>query len=88
MRSNETRLRKLKLQVPLRLGASSYALASHHWGPDFASRSLRVSFVVDEMESGYVFVGVSPVFPRYEFHSTISPHSFISFHSISFRPLL
>ena len=33
-------------------GASGYALASHRWGPEFASRSLNVGFVVDETRSG------------------------------------
>ena len=63
-------------------GASSQALASHRWGPEFASRSFHVGFVVDETVSGQVFHGVSPVFPYQKFHSTISRHSSISFHFI------
>ena len=64
-------------------GASGQALASHRWGPDFASRSLHVGFVVHEKESGQVSHGVSPVFPYHKFHSTISPHSSHPFRFIS-----
>ena len=64
-------------------GTSGWALASHHWGPEFASRSLHVGFVVDEMGSGQVFLGVSPIFPYHKFHSTISPHSSHPFCFIS-----
>ena len=55
------------------------APATHRWGPEFASRSFNVGFVVDETESGYVFLGVSPVLPFHRFHSAISPHSSYSF---------
>ena len=64
-------------------GASGQTLASHRWGPEFASRSLHVGFVVDETGSGQVFRGVSPIFPYHKFHSTISPHSSHPFRSIS-----
>ena len=37
------------------------------WGPEFASRSLHVGFVVGETESGWVFLGVSPVFSSHKF---------------------
>ena len=33
-------------------GASGQSLASHRWGPEFASRSLHVGFVLDETRSG------------------------------------
>ena len=52
-------------------------------GPEFASRSLHVGFVVDETGSGQVFHGVSPVFPYHKLHSTISPHSSHPFRLIS-----
>ena len=58
-------------------------LASHRWGPEFASLSLHVGFMVDETGSGQVFYGVSPVFPHHNFHSTISPHSSHPFRFIS-----
>ena len=64
-------------------GTSGQALASHRWGPEFASRSLHLGFVVDETGSGQVFRRVSPVFPYHKFHSTISPRSFHPFRSIS-----
>ena len=64
-------------------GASGQALASHRWGPEFASRSRHVGFVVDETGSGQVFHGVSPVFPYHKFHSTISPPSSHPFSFIS-----
>ena len=64
-------------------GASGQTLASHRWGPEFASRSLHVGFVVDETGSGQGFHGVSPVFPYHKFHSTISPHSSYPFRFIS-----
>ena len=51
-------------------------------GPEFASRSLHVGFVVDETGSGLVFRGVSPVFPYLKFHS-ISPYSSHPFRFIS-----
>ena len=54
-------------------------LASRRWGPEFASRSLHVGFVVDETKSRKVFFGVSPVFPCQKFHLIISPHSSHSF---------
>ena len=63
--------------------ASGQALASHRWGPELASRSLHVGFVVDETGSGQVFRGVSPVLPYHKFHSTTSPHSSHPFRSIS-----
>ena len=53
------------------------------WGPEFASRSLHVGFVVDETGSGQGFHGVSPVFPYHQFHSTIYPHSSHPFRFIS-----
>ena len=68
-------------------GASGQTLASRRWGHEFASRSLRVGFVVDETESGYAFLGVPPVFPCHKFHSTISPYSCHSFRLISFHQL-
>ena len=52
-------------------------------GPEFASRSLHVGFVVDETGSGQVFLGVPPVFPYHTFHSTISSHSSHPFRFIS-----
>ena len=64
-------------------GTSSQTLASHRWGPEFASRSLHLGFVVDETGSGQVFHGVSPVSPYHKFHSTISPHSSHPFRFIS-----
>ena len=33
-------------------GVSGQTLASHHWGPEFASWSLHVAFVLDETGSG------------------------------------
>ena len=65
-------------------GASGQTLASHRWGPEFASRSLHVGFVVDETGPGQVFHGVSPVFLYHKFHSTISPHSSHPFRFISY----
>ena len=64
-------------------GASGQALASHHWSPEFASRSLHVGFVVDETGSGQVFHGVSPVFLYHKFHFSISPHPSHPFRFIS-----
>ena len=53
-------------------------------GPEFASRSLHVGFVVDETGSGQVFHGVSPVFPlpQISFHHFSTLISSISFHFI------
>ena len=44
-------------------------------GPVFVPRSLHVGFVVDESESGQVFLGDSPIFPCHKFISLISPFS-------------
>ena len=64
-------------------GWEPLTFASHHWGPEFSSRSLHVGFLVDETGSGKVFLGVSPIFPYHKFHSTISPHSSHPFRFIS-----
>ena len=48
-------------------GASGYALASHRWGPEFASRSLHVDFVVDETGLGRFFTGFLPFSPTTNF---------------------
>ena len=53
-------------------------------GPEFASRSLRVGFVVDETEYAWVFLAVSPASPCHKFNSTISLLSSRSFHFIRF----
>ena len=63
-------------------GTSGQTFASHRWGPEFASRSLHVGFVVDETGTGQIFRGVSPVFLYQKFHSTISPHSSHPFRSV------
>ena len=63
--------------------ADQFYSLSHRWGPEFASRSLHVGFVVDETGSGQVFLGVSPVFSYHKFHSNISPYSSHPFRFIS-----
>ena len=40
------------------------------WGLEFAPWSSIVGFVVDQTESGYVFLTISPVFLCHKFHST------------------
>ena len=59
-------------------------------GPEFASRSLHVDFVVDETESGFVFPRVFPVFPlpQISFHQFSTLISLISFHLISSAPVM
>ena len=60
------------------------------WGPEFASRSLHVGFVVDEVESGYIFLGVSPVFPLHKisFQHFSTLISLITFHFTTSAPVV
>ena len=60
-------------------GTSGESLSSHRWGPEFASRSLHLGFMMDKTESGNVFLRVSPIFPYHKFYSTISPTHLIHF---------
>ena len=62
-------------------------LVSHCWGPEFASLSLHVGFMVDK-PVWVGFVRVSPIFPCHKFHSTICPHSSFTFHFTSFAPVM
>ena len=51
------------------------------WSLEFVSSSHHVGFM-DELESGQVFLGKSPVFPYTNLISPISPFSSILFHFI------
>ena len=53
---------------------------SHHLSPEFAFQSLRVGFMVDNLESGWVFLRVPSIFHFHKFHSTLI--SFILFNFI------
>ena len=60
-------------------GESAYTPVCHYWGPGYASRSLHVGFMMDEKESGEVFLGISPILRCHKFNSTIFPH--VAFHN-------
>ena len=64
---------------------SGQALASHCWGPEFASRSLHVGLIVDETGFGQIFLQVSPRFPvpQISFHRFSTLMSSNSFHFIN-----
>ena len=64
------------------LGRFSRGFSRFPYQKFHSSRSFLVGFVVDNMKSGQVFLGVSFVFSYHKFHSSISPHSSHSFHFI------
>ena len=60
----------------------SRALVLHLWGPESASPSIHVRFLVDQTESGQVFLGDSPIFTATNFIPPTSPFSPYPFHFI------
>ena len=61
----------------------------HCQGPKFAPRSLTLGFVLNESESGQLFLGDSPISPDINFISPIFEFLSHQFHSFHFtRPML
>ena len=79
-------LSQLKVNQLERLhGACGQTLSCHRMGPEFASRSLHVGFVVNETEVWVGFPRGFSLFPCHKLHFTISPHFSHSFRFISFH---
>ena len=58
------------------------AHALHYWSLEFASWSLHVGFIVNELESGQVFLTISTIFPVTKFHCTLTSSILFKFDFI------